>query len=316
MNNTLENDFFTALAPVVDKCLEWMSYKYDTIESGDSSLNRLLKGLKELRMDALPIEIKTKFDDLGIVANGTTYLNDLIAEISGNLLELPEQNREVYATSLITPFNKLLQRREDYRKILFCQTWDEYTPEYCLERLYMVAELYGGYLDAELIKYRLDLFELQEKSGIPLRKERCMKTIAARLGSATLAKRYIEALPKRQRRTPQQQPPEFPDKLNTAKARELINKAVGAGFITVEAGLYKWNGTKVLLAYFAMKATTYLNLPSRETNNGATICLAPFETLFHEQDLKSSVNAGKQRKGGVLSPKKYEGVDALFDSIE
>ena len=50
MNNTLENDFFTALAPVVDKCLEWMSYKYDTIESGDSSLNRLLKGLNMLSL--------------------------------------------------------------------------------------------------------------------------------------------------------------------------------------------------------------------------------------------------------------------------
>lgn len=109
--------------------------------------------------------------------------------------------------------------------------------------------------------------------------------------------------------TPQQKAPEFPDELNTAKAKELINKAVKAGFACVSAGIYQWNRKKVLLAYFAMKATTYLTLRKKD---GAAACWKPFEVLFCVKGLKDA-KAGFEKSRLVFTPDGYELIDALFD---
>lgn len=109
--------------------------------------------------------------------------------------------------------------------------------------------------------------------------------------------------------TPQQKAPEFPDELNTTEARELINKAVKAGFACVNAGIYQWNRRKVLLAYFAMKATTYLTLRKKD---GAAACWKPFEVLFCEKGLKDA-KAGYEKYHSVFTPDGHEFIDALFD---
>lgn len=109
--------------------------------------------------------------------------------------------------------------------------------------------------------------------------------------------------------TPQQKNQELPNELNTAKARELINKAVEAGFASVNDGIYQWNRSKVLLAYFAMKATDYLAL--RKKSNAAA-CWKPFEVLFCEKGLKDA-KAGFEKYHSVFAPDDHELIDALFD---
>lgn len=131
-----------------------------------------------------------------------------------------------------------------------------------------------------------------------------------------ISQKYIRPLPEERGGKPQQGSSEFPKEIDTDKGRELISKAQEAGFISCDKGKFKWERTKVLLAYFAMKATEYLNLPSRETDNGTTICLSPFEVLFQKNNLKASVNAERQRNGGDFLPKGYIEVNALFDSTE
>ena len=104
-------------------------------------------------------------------------------------------------------------------------------------------------------------------------------------------------------------PQSSPDGLNTTKARKLIDKAVEAGFITVEAGRYKWNGTKVLLSYFAVKATAYLRL---RTKDKATASWKPFEILFQVKALRQS-KADFEKWNPDLTPTGADKIDALFE---
>lgn len=316
MDRTLERQFFAALKDVAASCMEWMSLTYDEPTGiNEPALRHLVTSMNERRRIDLPSEVKEKFDSFLRLCGDEEHdivglIGGLMEEIDENLSSLPDTERESYVFSLITPFHGLASKREDYWPKLFSKIWDEESTEDKVKTLYMVAELYGGYLDAVLVKYGLDLLELQKQCGVALRKDRCIKTIAERLGSPELAKKYVKALP------PRRDKQGFPKEIDTDKGRELIRKAQEAGFISCDNGKFKWGRTKVLLAYFAMKATEYLNLPSRETENGSTICLAPFEVLFQEKNLKASVNAARQRNGGDFLPNGYREVNTLFDSTE
>lgn len=104
--------------------------------------------------------------------------------------------------------------------------------------------------------------------------------------------------------------PEQPREFDTEKARALISMAVEAGFITVEAGQYKWNGEKVLLAYFAVKASTYLGL---KMNYNAKACWKPFESLFNVINLKGA-KADFEKYHSDFHPTGYEDIDTLFEA--
>lgn len=124
-----------------------------------------------------------------------------------------------------------------------------------------------------------------------------------------IAQRYIRPLPEEQGGQPQQEAPKIPKELNTAEAKELMQKATDAGFITVEAGRYKWNGKKVLLAYFAVKATAYLGL---RKNANAVASWKPFESLFQVKELRQS-KASYEKYYTEFTPPDSEMINALFE---
>lgn len=186
--------------------------------------------------------------------------------------------------------------------------WQKGTVENIMSVLHDTASQFANRLDALLLTYGIDLLRLQGECGVYLKRRRLITDVEYYIGSAELAEKYIKALPARQSDTSQQKAPELPDELNTATARELINKAVKAGFITVEAGRHKWNGTKVLLAYFAMKATVNLALRKK---SGAAACWKPFEVLFGEKGLKDA-KAGFEKYHTEFLPDDHESIDALF----
>ena len=107
--------------------------------------------------------------------------------------------------------------------------------------------------------------------------------------------------------------PEPPKELNTDKARALISRAVECRFITVEAGQYKWNGEKVLLAYFAVKASPYLGLKMKA---GTYACWKPFEELFGVTKLRNARGnwVEKTGYGSDFQPARHEVIDTLFEA--
>ena len=101
----------------------------------------------------------------------------------------------------------------------------------------------------------------------------------------------------------------FPKELDSDAAHKLIEKAIDRGFIVVEKGCYKWTGEKVLLAYFATKATAYLSLKKRE---GAYASWKPFETLLGEKNLKNA-KTDYEKYHAEFYPSGAECIDTLFE---
>lgn len=104
---------------------------------------------------------------------------------------------------------------------------------------------------------------------------------------------------------------EFPDELNTDKARALIARAIEAGFITVDMGKYKWNTEKVLLSYFAVKATDYLGL--KKQRHTAEAAWKPFEVLFNMKSKSiSGARTDYMKLNNIFEPEGRDRIDALF----
>lgn len=164
-------------------------------------------------------------------------------------------------------------------------------------------------LKAILLNTGEEVWEMMKRSGVRLWTNLSTSQSCGYEVCNDIAQRYILPLPENQGGQPQQEAPEIPKELNTAKAKELINKAVEAGFITVEAERYKWKGKKVLLAYFAVKATAYLGL---RRNANAVASWKPFESLFQVKELRQS-KAGYEKYYTEFTPTGSETIDALFE---
>ena len=109
--------------------------------------------------------------------------------------------------------------------------------------------------------------------------------------------------------TPHQTPKEeisLPEELNTEEAKNILQKAIDAGFCDAN---YQWKRTKALLAYFADKTSEYLKLGKGEYGGNLKTSWKPFESLFGVSGL-----AGAKRdweKTGTL-PQGYKDIDKLF----
>lgn len=98
----------------------------------------------------------------------------------------------------------------------------------------------------------------------------------------------------------------FPEKLNTEKAKTLLQKAVKIGLCDSN---YKWLKSKALLAYFADKASEYLELGKGEYDGKKKVSWKPFETLFGMKKL-SMAKQSYQNTGTF--PDGYTDVGKLF----
>lgn len=105
---------------------------------------------------------------------------------------------------------------------------------------------------------------------------------------------------------------DFPDELNTDKAKDLINKAIEFGLCRGYNGKYEWLKTNRLLAYFAEQASGYLKLGKGEYRGAAKTSWAPFEKLFQVEGLCNSNGVGKSQG---TRPRGKNIVDKLFSSL-
>lgn len=96
---------------------------------------------------------------------------------------------------------------------------------------------------------------------------------------------------------------------DTQKAKNLFKRAVEAGLCKVSDGKYKWSGSKALLAYFAEKASLYLELGKGEYNGNPKTSWKPFEKFFSVEGLSNNRNDNRAKSN---EPKEYKKVDDLF----
>lgn len=99
---------------------------------------------------------------------------------------------------------------------------------------------------------------------------------------------------------------DIPEKLNTDMGRELLRKAIDAGFCN---NGYVWIKTKALLSYFAMKASDYLGLSKGIYNGKRKISWRCFEILFNVKHLALTYKDWDRIE---TPPSGYEGIDLLF----
>ena len=99
----------------------------------------------------------------------------------------------------------------------------------------------------------------------------------------------------------------FSSAFNNSKAKELLQKTIEHGFCNNE---YKWLKTKALLAYFADRASEYLNLGKGEYDGKPKTSWKPFETLFGISGL-SGAKRDYQKTG--IFPDGHADVDRLFE---
>lgn len=190
--------------------------------------------------------------------------------------------------------------------------------ENCLMNFFGAVNRYAVRLDALLLEHGLNLLWYQNECGIYLYKHRWLPTLGSYIGSSKLARRYIdEALPKFPSPQETQEAIAFPIELDTPRAKKLLQKLINKGFCD-EA--FKWNNPKALLAYFADKASEYLNLGKGQTTDGnIKISWKPFEALFLIQNksgewIKVKGLSGARndyKKTGDL-PCNYDDIDNLF----
>lgn len=102
--------------------------------------------------------------------------------------------------------------------------------------------------------------------------------------------------------------PNIPEVLRTEKAAKMFEKAISKGLCDE---CYKWNYSKSLLAYFADRASEYLQLSKAEQDGKPKVFWKPFETLFQISGLSGARNT-YTNKTGIL-PKNHKIVDAIFD---
>lgn len=100
---------------------------------------------------------------------------------------------------------------------------------------------------------------------------------------------------------------DLPIELSTDKAKNLLSLAISNGICDNN---YKWLKSKALLAYFADRASEYLELGKGEYDGKRKISWKPFETLFGNKGLSGAKR--DYQKTGTL-PDGYKDVDKLFE---
>lgn len=250
------------------------------------------------------------------------YLIAKIDYLNGRIIERNKRNLTRDTTSFIFDYEAQIERVK-YISKRFCEINRGYseqhnTVEDCLNMFVEVVFTFANRLDALLLTYGIDLMRLQKESGIYLKEYRLKPIISKYIGSMELAQKYIDELPKAdstaiEKTTDNQAPPK---ELQTDKAKELLNKAITAGFVSLDSNLYQWNFesyTGQLLAYFCERASHYLNLSKRTDKDGnKTVNWKVFEKAFNVKNIKSYKNDW-MKVNTKFTPKGYDEIDKLFE---
>lgn len=113
----------------------------------------------------------------------------------------------------------------------------------------------------------------------------CNYLYSTEVGKMVQKKLFKDKQPQ-ENKNPSTSTPQLPKELDTEKGRELLQRAINAGFLSET---YKWIGsTKGLLAYFTERASEYLSLGKGIYDSKPKISWKPFEILFNEKNLSIS----------------------------
>lgn len=102
----------------------------------------------------------------------------------------------------------------------------------------------------------------------------------------------------------------IPEVLNTSQFMELLNKAIQNNLVDTSNNVYRFNGTKALMSYFADKVSDYLDLGKGEYGGNKKISWKPFEILFNTNGL-AGAKRDYQKVGNL--PTDHKKVDVLFE---
>ena len=141
---------------------------------------------------------------------------------------------------------------------------------------------------------RLGILEVMEEQEKPTQESSADIGLAQQLSDAQVA----DVSPQ----------PVIPEELRTEKAAKMFRKAISKGLCDE---CYHWKHSKVLLAYFADRASEYLQLSKAEQDGKKKVFWKPFETLFQVSGLSGARNT-YTNKTGIL-PHNHKIVDAIFD---
>lgn len=103
---------------------------------------------------------------------------------------------------------------------------------------------------------------------------------------------------------------ELPEELNSDEAKQIIEKAIKSGIISIDAYGYQWNRTKGLLAYFGEQMNSFLDISTGEYNGVKKNSWKPYEILFK---FKNLATAKRDYDKIESKPAGYKEIDNLFN---
>jgi len=105
---------------------------------------------------------------------------------------------------------------------------------------------------------------------------------------------------------------QIPKELDSTKARLVFEKAISLNLMKVDGSGFKWLKTKQLLAYFAVKLSSDLNLSTKLDKEGnITTNWILFEHAFGTYNLKGAKNDWL-KYNTKFTPNGFEKVDEIF----
>lgn len=208
----------------------------------------------------------------------------IIEEIEDNIHFLTGVEREHYLYSLLLPFGEWVrlakgrvddfetdwskQNAKDCAKIIFDIINGEFpkdTVEYSLQMWYSAFSHYCNRLDALLLQEGIDIFNLQDETGVKLILYRDISALEFYIGSYRLAQKYINNLTSTPQPDYQNSNPDtstdgirLPQEADTDRARKYIARAIERGLIKYTPTELEWQaiggrGGNSQLGYFLSK---------------------------------------------------------------
>lgn len=167
----------------------------------------------------------------------------------------------------------------------------------------------GCRIDAAALLKGVDFIKVQDKCGMWICKEHDQIELIGRLGSA---KRVRDLLVKATGTVAEPQPEQtafaMPPELDTPQAREYLNRAQEAGFITKTSTGYKWTpDNKSECSYFCDLCSEALHLSKAKDRTN----WKPFAALFgyRAEALREAKNGWRNKTG---LPSRSEEIKAIF----
>lgn len=272
------------------------------------------------------ISLLTPFKKICSVVHPTGHKIKETAAKSGCNWEHLESGQQVLMeaveNSRYSMLSTIVERKKYYELPYIYKHIEKGTFEYLLRSMLIDMRNYANFLYAVLIQREIDLKDLQEQTGIFLKKNYTASEIAPYIGNTTIAQYYIDKLPTttlndKQNPNAKQPNDEQPtiktipltaqQDIMTDRAKKYFEKAIEAGYMEKMGSGYKWTfpisrGAKAALSFFIMMVYN--------PDNCKQIPFKALERLFDVGRLDSAYSAMLT----VKKPQEWRGmIETLFN---